>query len=162
MKKKFKKVLITGASRGIGKAMAINFAKKGADLCLLARDEELLSGLTSELENGTSKITYRKCDISDKAQMFDCIEYANNTMDGIDLAVLNAGVGNPDTFHDFNSDNLINIFNINVFGTVYAIEKLIPIMKKQGSGTIAAVSSMADSRGFPGSAPIAPAKGPCL
>ncbi|MFH1050040.1 MAG: SDR family NAD(P)-dependent oxidoreductase [bacterium] len=153
-----KKIIITGASRGIGKEVAIEFAKLGHQLVLLARDEDRLAGICKSLKELNKKVFYKVCDVTYKNQMNDSVNYAIQKMGGIDIAILNSGIAGSGYFENFDSDNFKRIFNVNVFGLLYGMEFLIPIMKKQGSGTIAGVSSLADARGFPGNAAYSASK----
>ena len=90
--------------------------------------------------------------------MKNAVDFAYEKMGGIDLGILNSGVSNHGWFEDYNSDNLRNTIETNVFGIAYGFEYLIPVMKEQGFGTIAGVSSFADFRGMPGSSSYAASK----
>ena len=147
-----KNILITGASRGIGKALAYEFAKKGFTQTLLARNENNLKLIADELNILGQKAYFKKCDVSDLSQMKESVEFAIEKMGSIDIAILNAGVAGSGYFQDFTSENLRRIFDVNVFGIANGLEVLIPYMKKTGSGIIAGVSSLADARGVPGNA----------
>ncbi|ROL62193.1 SDR family NAD(P)-dependent oxidoreductase [Bacteroidetes/Chlorobi group bacterium ChocPot_Mid] len=147
-----KNIIITGASRGIGREMALELGKQGHNLLLLARDEDKLKSVCDELKDSNISVHYLKCDVTEKSEVNDAIEYAKRLMGTIDIAILNSGVAGSGYFKDFQSDKLRNIFDVNVFGIAYFMEGLIPIMKEQGYGTIAGVSSLADLRGIPGNA----------
>lgn len=144
-----KNIILTGASRGIGKALSIELAKKGYNLCLIARNIELLKELKISLNHINPNINIFQCDVSKYYSVKDSIEFAQQTFDTIDLAILNAGISGSWKFIDFKVENLKNIYDVNIFGVANYLEFLIPIMKKQGYGKIAAVSSLADARGFP-------------
>ena len=146
------KILITGGSRGIGKYIALEFAKSNCTIALLARDEEKLNKLRDELEKSNITTYVSVCDVSNKNNVTDSVNSSVEKMGGIDIAILNAGVSGSGYFENFDSDNLKRIFDVNVFGLAYGLEALIPIMKRQGYGTIAGVSSLAESRGIPGNA----------
>lgn len=145
-----KNILITGASGGLGKALAIEYAKSDSTICLLARNEAKLNNLATKLKLYGSQIHVIKCDVSVKEEVNAAFDKAAQLMGGIDLAYLNAGVNGSDSFEKFDTDNLERIFSINVFGLAYGLEKLISIMKSRG-GIIAGVGSLADARGIPGS-----------
>jgi short-subunit dehydrogenase len=147
-----KNVLITGASRGIGKALAYEFAKKGFTQTLLARDENNLKQIADELDSKGKQVFFKKCDVSDLSQMKESVDFAIEKMGSIDIAILNAGVAGSGYFDNFTTENLRRIFDVNVFGIANGLEVLIPYMKKSGSGIIAGVSSLADTRGVPGNA----------
>jgi short-subunit dehydrogenase len=147
---KYKNIFITGASRGMGYEIAKYYMQQECNLFLIARNTEKLEQL-SKLSNDKTRIYYCKCDVSDKIALHSAIDNAVKQMGRIDLAILNAGIGIPDWFNNYSTDNLLNIFGVNFFGVAYGLEKLIPIMKQQGGGTIAGTSSLADSRGYTGS-----------
>lgn len=153
-----KKIIITGASRGIGKEVAIEFAKQGHQIILLARSEENLAIVCDSLKDVNTSVYYKVCDVSSKEQMSEAIDFAIQKMGGIDIAILNAGIAGSGYFENFNSDNLKRIFDVNAMGVAFGLELLIPIMKNQGHGIIAGVTSLADARGFPGNAAYSASK----
>lgn len=144
-------VLISGASRGIGKALAFEMARRGFDIFITARNEKALVEISEKINSGTTKCFHKKCDVSRKEDVYELIAESIDALGRIDYAVLNAGIGGGHMSREFCSDNLAEIYHTNLFGVVYALDKLIPQMKMQGEGLIAAVSSLADARGFPGS-----------
>ncbi|MBL0175763.1 MAG: SDR family NAD(P)-dependent oxidoreductase [Ignavibacteria bacterium] len=145
-------VLILGASRGIGRALAIEYATRGCALALAARDVDALRELTRELGKQGGKIVYHRCDVADRAQVHATVEHAKKALGRIDLAILNAGVGEPGWVDGMDAGGVETVFGVNTLGIVYGLEALVPLMKKQGGGIIAGVSSLADARGYPGSA----------
>lgn len=147
-----KNLIITGASKCIGKALAIKLSKEKNNLCLIARSEKLLQDLKEGLINSNSNIHIYKCDVSDYNSVKKSIEFAIDKLGKIDLAILNAGISGSGSFINFKVENLRNIFDVNVFGVANYLEFLIPIMKAQSYGKIAVVSSLADARGFPANA----------
>ena len=145
-----KTVFITGASRGIGKALAEKYAEENYELFLTARNEDLLSDLSGKLEKEYKvKAHYKVCDVAVKEEVDSAISEAFQKMGKIDIAILNAGIGIGNTFDDFKAETTIKMFEVNLFGVLYAMENLLPKMKNAGEGTIATVSSLADARGIP-------------
>jgi short-subunit dehydrogenase len=151
-------VLITGASSGIGKALAEYYSAQGHTLFISARREEKLKDIAEGLEKSGNKCFFQKCDVSDKSDTAQMVTQANDKLGSIDLAILNAGVGREGNFAELDSDIFRYTFDINLFGVLHAMEYIIPIMKKQGAGKIAALSSMADVRGIPHSAAYSSSK----
>jgi short-subunit dehydrogenase len=147
-----KKVIITGASKGIGKALAFEYAKKGADLFLIARNQEELSSICNLLLFLQCKSSYYACDISNKEEFIKALNKGIDFLSGLDIVLLNAGINLPDSFNEYSSDTLKRILEVNVFSLSYAFEFLIPYMIKRKHGTIVGFSSLADVRGFPGNA----------
>jgi short-subunit dehydrogenase len=154
----YKNIIITGASQGIGKALAFEYADHSANLILLSRNESAIESIADDITSLGGNAYYKKCDVSDIKQVKDAIEYSINVFGTIDLAVLNAGTGNPEWMGQFKSGDLKKVFETNVFGIAHFLEFLIPIMKEQGYGTIAGVSSLADSRGYGGSSSYSASK----
>lgn len=147
-----KVVLITGASQGIGEALAYEYARHNDKLILLSRNEEAIKQIADNINSKNGNACYKKCDVSDLSQMKDAVDFAIKKYGRIDTAILNAGIGNPETMEYFSSEDFKRVVSINTFGIAHGLECLIPIMKKQGGGIIAGVTSLADVRGYPGSA----------
>jgi NAD(P)-dependent dehydrogenase (short-subunit alcohol dehydrogenase family) len=146
------KVLITGGSRGIGKAIAIEYARKGAIVLLLARDEEKLEeALESVMKAGGSGYLM-KCDVTKPEDMQKAMDFAIQKMGAIDVAVLNAGIGGSGLIDGMRLEDFKRIFEVNLFGVIHGLAAIVPVMKMQGYGTIAGISSLAESRGLPGNA----------
>ncbi len=151
-KTKFKNVLIFGASKGIGRALALEYASLKSNLALFSRNFDAIEGLSEDINNLGCIAFYKKCDISVQTDVKQALDFAVKKLSSLDLVIINAGVGNPEWMSSFKSEELKKIHEINVFGIAHSLEYLIPIMKAQGFGTIAGVTSLADIRGYPGSA----------
>lgn len=147
-----KKILITGASRGIGRSLCLEIAKKEKNFfALVSRNEKNLQVLKNELENLGSVAEIFPCDVSNKDEFQNTILKANNSLSCIDIAILNAGISkNKWIFEDNYSFTLEEIYRTNVFSIAYALETLSKYMKNS-NGKIVIVSSLADVRGFPSS-----------
>ncbi|WP_342331521.1 SDR family oxidoreductase [Pedobacter sp. FW305-3-2-15-E-R2A2] len=147
---KNKVVIITGASSGIGKACAEEFAKRGAHLVLAARQYVTLCEITADLENryGIRAVAVQ----ADVSKEHDCevlIKQALVTFDKIDVLVNNAGLSMRALFDDLDLSVLKNLMDVNFWGTVYCTKYALPeILKTKGS--IIGVSSIAGYRGLPG------------
>lgn len=150
MKFEGKTVLITGASSGIGKELAYQLSDQKCKLILIARRENLLQQISTDLSEKCEVITF-KCDVADKEQVKSTYEKIINQCERIDLAFLNAAVSFKGIPGEINSNIGEETIRTNLFGQIYWIEQLLPTFKNQGSGTVAVVSSLADSRGFSGS-----------
>jgi short-subunit dehydrogenase len=148
MELKDKKVILTGGSSGIGYQLSKKFLLEGCSLAVLARRKERLDKLSEETKGlGGNLFTYQ-CDVTDKNKVNDIITEIMKAMGGIDIAVLNSGVGRPEGIKKFNSENAEAVFNTNVLGIVNCIETLLPVFLEQKHGVIAGVSSLADNRGY--------------
>lgn len=146
-----KTILLTGASTGIGKAIAQNLLKQDCNLILIARRTELIEDFISQSQITNNQPLVLRCDVSKREEVANAYERIKQKFGGIDIAILNAGIGRTVTVNTFNSKDAEDTFGANVFGIVYWIEQLLPDYLKKKSGVIAAVSSLADNRGFSGS-----------
>jgi short-subunit dehydrogenase len=150
MNLKNKTVIITGASSGIGKSCAEQFAKKGANLVLGARQYVTLCEVAQDLEKryGIRAIAVQ-CDVSKESDCKDLIDQANNSFKRIDVLVNNAGISMRALFKDLDLLVLRNLMDVNFWGTVYCTKFALPeLLKNQGS--VVGVSSIAGYRGLPG------------
>ena len=143
-----KTILITGASTGIGKALAEKLSHIKCNLILTARRIELLEELRRNLKGDKAEIFIFKNDVSNKEDVRQSMIKIKND---IDIAILNAGVGRTINPENYNSEDGETVYCTNVLGLIYWIEVLLPQMKERKSGIIAGVSSLADNRGYPGS-----------
>lgn len=147
---KNKTVIITGASSGIGKACAEEFAKNGANLVLGARQYVSLCEITQDLERRYGiKAVAVQCDVSKEADCEHLINHALLTFNRIDVLVNNAGISMRALFKDLDLVVLRNLMDVNFWGAVYCTKYAMPeLLKNQGS--VVGVSSIAGYRGLPG------------
>lgn len=146
-----KVVLITGASTGIGKAIAIELAKENCNLVLIARRIELLEQLINESLITNNKSLILKCDVSKKNDVTSAYKLVKEKFGGVDIAILNAGVGYNVTAENYDSFFAEEIFGANIFGIIYWVEQMLPDFVKNQNGMFVGVSSLADNRGYTGS-----------
>lgn len=141
-------ILITGASSGIGNQLAIDLAKEGAKLALVARRKNLLDDLENKLSQ-YSVVKKYLCDVTQKNQVVDVVKAVKKDFGKIDIAILNSGVAFRASVLDYNSEAAEITFNTNVLGPVYFIEQILPDFIKSKSGVIVGISSLGDGKGFP-------------
>lgn len=152
-------IFITGASSGIGRAVAAEFVSKSHRVFLASRNTDKLSELCSELNSKfPESADYIKCDVTVKSEIVQAITAANEKMGSIDVAFLNSGVGGKYFFKDPVEKDFRFVMDTNFYSVIDCFEFLVPIMQKQGKGHISVVSSMADARGFASSAPYGASK----
>ncbi|GAB1464323.1 SDR family oxidoreductase [Pedobacter sp.] len=145
-----KTVVITGASSGIGKALAEEMAKRGANLVLGARQYVTLCEITAELQDKYQvKALAVQADVSKEADCELLINQAILTFGGIDVLINNAGLSMRALFKDLDLAVLKNLMDVNFWGTVYCTKYALPEILKT-NGSIVAVSSIAGYRGLPG------------
>jgi short-subunit dehydrogenase len=145
---KDKVVLITGSSRGIGKATAVALSNLGASLVINGRDKERLIQVENLIKNSGGKVMSYCCDITNPDQVEKLIEETIKTYGKLDILINNAGVSMRGDFSDLNPEVFKSVFDINVLGTTNTTIKAIPFIKKS-QGSIVFVSSVAGIRGLP-------------
>jgi short-subunit dehydrogenase len=142
--------IVTGASSGIGYALARELAREGCKLGLVARRREKLQRLADEITGSGGSAAVGGADVADRNQTLAAIAELSASLGPVDLLIANAGVGAPTLLDPPNTHDVEKMFRVNVFGMVYAIEAVLPQMLKRGRGHIAAVSSLAAYKGLPG------------
>lgn len=143
-------VIITGASSGIGEALAYEMAQQGAKVGLIARREEKLKAIATVITEKGGVAAYRSADVSDREAVKEAIGQLMAELGPVDLLVANAGIGFPVTLEPFNVEEMERLIQVNYLGVLYAIEAVLPHMLERGSGHLAAVSSLASYKGMPG------------
>jgi short-subunit dehydrogenase len=141
-----KRAIITGASSGIGAALARELSKRGWSLALLARRGDLLDQLKSELRESCSLV----CDVTDLAAVRDAVSKGEQLLGGpFDLAVANAGISVPTWATKFNVEDAERIMRVNVLGMFYLFDAVVPSMIERKSGRFVGIASIAGLRGLP-------------
>jgi short-subunit dehydrogenase len=147
---KNKIVLITGASSGIGKETAIEFAKLGANIILIARKKDKLEQVANELKKFNVLTLVCQCDVSKKDQVKEMSKKVLEKFESVDILVNNAGFAIYGSVSDLTIDEIESQMETNYFGMVYCIKNFLPSMLKKKSGHIVNVASVAASFGLPG------------
>lgn len=138
-----KVILVTGASSGIGKAIAEKAAEHGAKIVLAARREEKLKEIANGIKERGGEAIYKTTDVSQKQQVVDLMKFAIQNYGQIDILVNNAGIM-PSGFLDLEkSDEWDSLIDINIKGVLYNIGAVLPYMRQRKSGHIINVSSVA-------------------
>lgn len=143
-------VIITGASSGIGKSLATEFAKRGANLVLAARQFVTLCEIAQGLEQQYAiKAIAVQCDVSHEEDCALLIKQTLTTFGKIDVLINNAGISMRALFNDADIEVLKTVMDVNFWGTVYCTKYALPEILKT-KGTIVGVSSIAGYKGLPG------------
>jgi short-subunit dehydrogenase len=137
MKVKDKIAIVTGASSGIGFATAKLLAKEGAKVVLAARSIDKLKALEKQLPNSLAIQT----DTTDEKQIKTMVEKTVSHFGRVDILINNAGRGYDASIQDTNLNRFRKLFNLDVVGPLLAMQAVIPVMKKQGGGSIINISS---------------------
>lgn len=147
---KDKVVLITGASSGIGKALAFDFAKFGSKLVLAARSKDKLDEIAETLMSKyNSEVLTIKTDVSNESETNLMVEKALEHFGAIDILVNNAGIATYEPLLKDEPANMKKVMDVNYWGTVYSTRAVLPSMIMRGSGHIINVSSVAGLRAVP-------------
>ena len=144
---KGKTALVTGAGKGIGKAVALALAEEGTNVILLARTTSDLEKIAAEVETLGVKALEVTADISNIESVNKAVEVALATFGTIDILINNAGIGKFGKFLELSPEDFENIIKINLFGTYYTTRAVLPGMIEQQSGDIINISSTAGLRG---------------
>ena len=154
MNRHWKTAWITGASTGIGRALALQLAKQGVRVAASARDAVKLDALVSE----QAGITAFPLDVTDHDAVATTYAAIARDFGAIDLAVLNAGVWDPMSADDFDARRVAATMAVNHTGIANALEPLLKDMIARRAGQIALVASVAGYRGLPKAVAYAPSK----
>lgn len=144
-----KVAVITGSSRGIGKAIAVELAKNGASIVLNGRNEQRLQETEQIIRSIHSNVISVCCDVSDVQASEALIETAIQQFGRLDILVNNVGVSMRGTVAELNPDVFKKVFESNVYGSVNPTIPAIPHLRKT-KGSILFISSLAGIRGLPG------------
>jgi len=147
--------LITGSSRGLGRALAEAVLQAGHRLVATARDPAQLAGLSARYGDAVRAIAL---DVTDPVAAERAIEAAKTAFGGLDVLVNNAGYGNVDSVEDTPLADFRQQIETNLFGTIIMTKAAIPLMREQRAGHIIQLSSVGGRLGAPGRAPYSAAK----
>jgi short-subunit dehydrogenase len=150
--------LITGASSGIGAALAWRFARHGEHVVLTARRRPLLEQLAAEIAAAGGSAEALPCDVTDASAVRAAIDSVLQRHGRIDRLILNAGGGGRTPPEQLTAAEMRAAFDLNVMGVAYAVEAALPALLRQGSGQIVAIGSIAGFRGLPHAASYGAAK----
>ena len=138
-----KGVVVTGSSKGIGRAIAVACAAEGASLAICARNENALDHTAEELRQTGAKVYATQCDVSDAAALDTFLDGAHQALGQINVLVNNVtGGGFSDDDAAWQSTHVVDIM-----GSVRAVRKVVPWMKEAGGGSIVHISSIAGLEG---------------
>jgi short-subunit dehydrogenase len=144
-----KTVFITGASSGIGRALALELGRRGAALGLLARRAEALREIACEVEQAGGRALALPGDVRDADAVRGAADELRARFKRVDVVVANAGIVPTTHALDLRPEDLADVLSVNVVGAVNSVSAVLPDMVGRGSGQLVAISSLAAYRGLP-------------
>ncbi len=154
-----KTVLITGGSRGIGRAIALEFAKAGADIAITSRTKSALLSVAKEIEAIRGKALIVPGDVSNPKDVEHVVGKMLDEWGTIDVLINNAAIHDPKSVIDTTLDDWNTTLTTNLTSSFLYCRAVLPGMIKRKKGKIINISSGAGSRGFPGNAAYSASKG---
>jgi short-subunit dehydrogenase len=151
-------ILITGASTGLGRAMAFEAGKHGAHVGLIARRAELLEELVSELRKEGVEAAYAAADVVDNDGLTQAVQDLENTLGPVYGLIANAGIAGNTKRGRLHVENANRCIDVNVKGVIHSIGAVQGGMLERNEGFISTVSSLAAYRGLPTSGPYSASK----
>jgi short-subunit dehydrogenase len=141
-------VAITGASAGIGRAAAGHLARLGMPVALLARRAERLEAIAQSIRADGGRAIAVAGDVTDEADVRALADAAVAAFGRLDVMIANAGIGFHGALDDTPPEAMQRLLDVNVMGTYYAARAALPIFRRQGSGHLVIISSIAGQRGI--------------
>lgn len=138
-----KTALVTGASRGIGRAIALQFAKEGCDVALAATSAALLEESANLVEQSGVRALVIPLDVTMRSDCFEAVEQAIRTFGSLDILVNGAGKAIGSSFVNYQPEDFRAIFDVNVYGPIHLMQAVLPHMERQGKGKIINIASTA-------------------
>ena len=142
-----KNALVTGAGKGIGRAIAIALAKEGVHVALLARTSSDLQKVADEVEKEGVKAVILTADVSDINSVNKAVDAAQASLGDIDILINNAGIASFGKFLEIEPAEWENIIKVNLLGVYYTTRAVLPSMIERQTGDIVNISSTAGQRG---------------
>jgi len=147
-----KVVMITGASSGIGRALAVEIGRHGAKLGLIARRAEIIDEVVREVKAAGGTAVALPADVQHAESISAAANKLRADLGPIDVLIANAGIGPTRDAANFSAAEVSDVINVNVIGASNSVAAVIPEMVERGSGQLVAISSLAAYRGLPRSA----------
>ena len=158
-----KRALITGGTKGIGAAVALDLASCGAELALNARtQDESTEVLVKAIESLGRRCVFLQADMARQEEVESCVEAAAEQLGGLDILIHSAGGPSPGKIEDISVEQWHETFNVHVHAAFHMCKKALPWMKKNSEGAIVLISSAAGIRGCPGALTYGTVKGALL
>lgn len=142
--------IVTGASSGIGRALALRLGAAGYRVGLVARRGDRLHDLAAEIAAAGGRAVAAVADVGERTELRSAVAGIEAQLGPTDVMIANAGFGAPTHLNPFNIDEIEQTFRVNLLGVIYSLEAVLPAMLARRRGHLLAVSSLGGDRGFPG------------
>jgi short-subunit dehydrogenase len=142
-------VFITGASSGIGHALAVELGRRGARLGLLARRREALERIVADVEGAGGRGLALPADVKDAGAVQSAADQLRERFGHIDVLIANAGIGTTTDGAELQAGEFAEVINVNVIGVANSVAAVVPAMVARHQGQLVAISSLAAYRGLP-------------
>lgn len=155
---KDKVIIVTGASSGIGENLALRFSHLGAKVVLAARNKAKLTALKNHINASGKEAIAVKTDIAIEKEVINLINRTQDKWGRIDILISNAGQYIQGYMNDINSEAFRRSFEVNFYGSLYAVKHIVPIMDNQKAGHIVFINTLDAKKGIVGDGPYVVAK----
>ena len=142
-------IVITGCSSGFGMLAALEFARRGDSVCATMRNTAKAGPLLAQAKTAGAAVEVLQLDVNDAVSVAAAIEEIVRREGRIDILVNNAGMSIDGPVEEFNDDEVLAVFETNLFGVIRVTRAVLPRMRSQGSGTIVTVGSLAGKATLP-------------
>jgi NAD(P)-dependent dehydrogenase (short-subunit alcohol dehydrogenase family) len=144
-----KVAIVTGSGRGIGRAIALGYAREGANVVVSARTEDEIEAVADEITSQGGRALAVTCDVSDETQVKNLVKKTYQAFEKVDVLVNNAGISNIRPVWGLHKRAFEQILAVNLIGTFLCTKHVWRGMQKQGGGSIINVSSLGGMEGYP-------------
>src|SRR2546427_7032315 len=145
-----KTAIVTGGTKGIGRAIAEALVDEGISVCISARNQDEIDQAVKDLDRSAgARAIGLTCDVRDHRQVKALIDHTVKELGGLDILINNAGIGVFETVEETSPEDFRAVLETNLFGVFYCCHEAIPLMKKRGGGYIINISSLAGANPHP-------------
>lgn len=155
-----KRALITGGTRGIGAAIALDLASQGVDLAINSRaEDDAAKQVVQAIEKLGRRVCFVGADMSKPEEVRNCVHAAVDGLGGLDIVMHNAGGPSPGKIEDISTEQWMTTFDVHVHAAFHLCQEALPELRKNNEGAIIFMSSVAGIRGCPGALVYGTVKG---
>ena len=140
---KGKRAIITGASRGIGKACALALAAEGAEVCITARNQKLLAEIQNDINSSLGKCIFVVADLTEISECKKVVDYCNNNFGRIDILINVAGAAGGGDILDLSAESITDALSLKSYGYLRMSQLVVPYMKKNHWGRVVNIAGAA-------------------